>query len=215
MRNYRRNRLNSSKATPAIKSHVATLVVDAIWDELYNNMNDVMSGVSNELLSDSRYDRNWMGLYDVRFSGSVSGDDMEPVIEDRIKKALNDLSEAWVDFYLYHADEDVNASRRINSNHRRLNCSYDDDMITKYFLSADGSCRIMVTANCYDDERGPGSGHCTAFGEGWINGEYESWDDSDMFYDADEAIEDELNYISDDLGVDLHEVSEAEFNAAK
>lgn len=121
----KRIQLNSSKVSPKLYNKIANLVTDAIFDNLQEQMNDIISLVSNELKNDPEYNEAWMGLYDARFSGSITGSDMVPDIEDRINKALDDLRAAWFDFYLYRADEDVNSSRRVNSNRgsHKLNSS--------------------------------------------------------------------------------------------
>lgn len=126
MRNYRKNRLNSSVASADIRTKIEKLVDDAIMDFLWNDMNDHTSYVSNTLDNDPAYDWSWAGLIN-------NGYDREYEIDERIDRGLKMIRDAWVDFYLYHADEDVNSSRRINSSRRRsrLNSSVAYKIIDK------------------------------------------------------------------------------------
>lgn len=120
MRNYRKNKLNSSVASADMRAKVEKLVNDAIMGDLEYLMNvECISGVSTDLDRDPDYNWEWAGL----ISNHSKNDDIEADIDNRINEGLKMIRDAWVDFYLYHANEDVNSSRRITNNHesRRLN----------------------------------------------------------------------------------------------
>ena len=130
MRNYRKNRLNSSVASADMHAKVEKLVNDAIMKDLEYLMNvECISGVSYDLEHDPDYNWEWAGI----ISNHSKNDDIEADIENRINEGLKMIRDAWVDFYLYHADEDVNSSRRINSSRRksRLNSSVAYKIIDK------------------------------------------------------------------------------------
>ena len=91
--------LDSGTASADVRAKVEKLVDEAIMDKLWNDMNDHTSGVSNALDKDPAYDWSWAGLIN-------NGCDRECEIDERIDRGLKMIRDAWVDFYLYHADKD-------------------------------------------------------------------------------------------------------------
>ena len=97
------NKLDSGAPSVEMREKIKKLVHEAIMLDLENHMNaDCISGVSTDLSEDPDYNWKWAGLISVY----SENDDIEADIENRIKEGLKMIRDAWIDFYLYHADNE-------------------------------------------------------------------------------------------------------------